>query len=83
MKKNLIIFLTGILALGLFTGCGRKNNNPMTTNPTTPLATVEPSQAATTSTTAPTTAMTVPSIEATIEDGNGPIPEQTAQSRIR
>ena len=78
MKKNLIIFLTGILALSLFAGCGRKTE-PMSTNPTAPLATVEPSQTAT----APTTAMTVPSIEATIEDGNGPIPEQTAQSRTR
>ena len=81
MKKNLIIFLTGILALSLFAGCGRKTE-PMSTNPTAPLATVEPSQTATAAT-APTTAMTVPSIEATIEDGNGPIPEQTAQSRTR
>ena len=82
MKKNLLIFLTGILALSLFAGCGRKSA-PMPTNPTAPLATVEPGHAANTSTTAPTTAMTVPSIEATIEDGNGPIPEQTAQSRTR
>ncbi len=77
MKKNLIIFLTGILALSIFTGCSRKNTMPA--NTTAPLATVESSQ----STTAPTTAMTVPSIEATIEDGNGPIPDQTMEGRRR
>lgn len=79
MKKNLIFLLTGIVSLTLFTGCSRKNTTPMTTNTTTPLATVEPSQAAT----APTNPMTVPSTEATIEDGNGLTPEQTAQNPIR
>lgn len=69
MKKYSTLLLVAVFAVTLFTGCGCRNSKPMeTTIPTAPATT-------------PTTQPTQPSIEestagtdATIEDGNGPLP---------
>ena len=71
MKKYTILFLALVLTAALFTGCGCRNSQPMnTTAPTT-----MPTTAPTTMPTVETGMATQPSTtDATIEDGNGPLP---------
>lgn len=61
MKKYSIFILVLVLTAALFTGCGCRNSKPMDTMPQAPSTTP--------ATSAPTTGM-----DATIEDGNGPLP---------
>lgn len=71
MKKYAILTLVLVLTAAMFTGCGCRNSKPMNTMPTT-MPTTAPTTAPTTeATTLPT--QTQPT-EATIEDGNGPLP---------
>lgn len=69
MKKFSAFLLAVILAVSVFTGCGCRNSKPAQTTPTT-----VPATAPTTQPTVPPTTNAVPSTEATIEDGNGPLP---------
>ena len=70
MKKYAILFLALVLTAALFTGCGCRNSQPMNTTVPTTMPTTAPTTAPTTMpTTRPTTAT-----DATIEDGNGPLP---------
>lgn len=70
MKKYSAIFLTAILIVTLFTGCGCRNSKPAETSmPTVPVTTLP-----TTQETEPSLADTVPPADPTIEDGNGPLP---------
>lgn len=70
MKKYSILVLAVVLVAALFTGCGCRNTKPMDTS----LPTVPPTSAPTTQATQPSTMDTVPANDATIEDGNGPLP---------
>jgi len=70
MKKYTILFLALVLTAALFTGCGCRNSQPMNTTAPTTMPTTAPTTAPTTMpATMPTTAT-----DATIEDGNGPLP---------
>ena len=70
MKKTPMLAALLVLTLALFTGCGcRKSKPAATTRPTT-----VPTVATTAPTTAATTVPTAPATDATIEDGNGPLP---------
>ena len=72
MKKYSIFILVLVLTAALFTGCGCRNSKPMDTMPQTPSTTpvtTAPTRATTEATSAPTTGT-----DATIEDGNGPLP---------
>lgn len=70
MKKTPMLAALLVLTLALFTGCGCRNSKPAaTTRPTT-----VPTAATTAPTAAATTAPTAPATDATIEDGNGPLP---------
>lgn len=75
MKKYSILVLVLVLTAAMFTGCGCRNNqaSPTTSAPTTP-STVPTTAATTEATTEATTMPSVPSNDATIEDGNGPMP---------
>lgn len=72
MKKATILMTVLVLTLSLMAGCGCRNTRPAaTTVPTTlPAVTTVPT---TESNTQPSTMGTEPTIESTIEDGNGPI----------
>ena len=72
MKKVGIFMMVLVLTLAVMTGCGCRNSKPANTSePTTlPTVTTEP---ATEMTTIPTT-MPTESTDATIQDGNGPLP---------
>ena len=70
MKKYGVLLLAAVFTVVLFTGCGCRNTKPMETSaPTLP-----PTSAPTTQATEPPTVATTPSTDATIEDGNGPMP---------
>ena len=72
MKKTCIFMLSLVLTLSVLTGCGCRNSKPAQTMPTTmPTVTTVPT---TEMTTVPTTMATIPT-DATIQDGNGPLPE--------
>ena len=71
MKKTFTFLTVLVLTLSLLAGCGCRNSKPAaTTAPTMPSVTTVPT---TETTTVPTTMETEPSVDATIEDGNGPI----------
>lgn len=72
MKKASILMTVLVLTLSVMAGCGCRNSAPANTSePTTmPTVTIAPT---TEETTMPTTMATIPSTDATIEDGNGPI----------
>lgn len=72
MKHAGILMMVLVLTLSVFTGCGCRNSKPANTSePTTmPVVTTQPT---TEMTTIPTT-MGTESTDATIQDGNGPIP---------
>lgn len=72
MKQAGIILTVLVLTLSVLTGCGCRNSKPaQTSEPTTlPTMTTAPTTQATTE---PSTMATEPSVDATIEDGNGPI----------
>ena len=69
MKKIAIGFLTLVLAVSVLTGCGCRNSQPMNTTVPTTMPTTAPTTPSTEA-----TIMTVPTVEETIEDGNGPLP---------
>ena len=70
MKKYSVLLLVAVFAAVLFTGCGCRNSKPAETSmPTVPTTSVPTTQA-----TEPSTADTMPGTDATIEDGNGPLP---------
>ncbi len=79
MKNRSIIILVIVLTLAVFTGCGCRNSRPMDTMPTT-MPTTEATKATTTPT--QTTQATQPSTptnqtestNATVDNGNGPLP---------
>ena len=64
MKKYTMLFLVLALSAAILTGCGCRNSQPMNTTVPTTMPT---------ETTVVTTQPTSPS-DATIEDGNGPLP---------
>jgi len=70
MKKYSVLMLVAVFAAVLFTGCGCRNSQPVQTSAPTTTATSAP----TTQATEPSTKDTMPNIDATIEDGNGPLP---------
>lgn len=71
MKKTGIFMLVSVLTVFALTACGCRNSKPAQTMPTTlPTVTTAPT---TEMTTVPTTQMTEPT-NATIQDGNGPLP---------
>lgn len=80
MKKYSILILVLVLTAAVFAGCGCRNNRPMDTVPTV-MPTTEATKATTEATTVPTHA-TEPSnhtngteqTDATIDNGNGPLP---------
>ena len=72
MKKYTILIIALVLTAALFTGCGCRNSQPMNTTVPTTMPTTAPTTAPTRATEA-TTQPTL-STEATIEDGNGPLP---------
>ena len=75
MKKTCISLLSLVLTLFVLTGCGCRNSKPAQTMPTTlPTVTTAPTTEATT---LPATMATIPT-DATIQDGNGPLPEDDA-----
>ena len=74
MKRIYMLLAATVLTAAALTGCGCRNTKPaVTTAPTTlPVVTTVPVP-----TTRPTTVPTVPAetaTDATIEDGNGPLP---------
>ena len=73
MKKYTVLFLVLVLSAVIFTGCGCRNSQPMNTTAPTTMPTTAPT---TMPTTAPTdaTVKTAPTVDETIEDGNGPLP---------
>ena len=73
MKKYTMLFLVLVLSAVIFTGCGCRNSQPMNTTVPTTMPTTAPTTAPTTPSTE-ATIMTVPTVEETIEDGNGPLP---------
>ena len=87
MNKHMLTFCTVFTLLGLLTGCRNRTEFLPATEPSRPLATIE-TTAPTSAATEPETfsseetissVHTVPPedlTEATIEDGNGPIPSQ-------
>ena len=68
MKKYTVLFLVIVLTAALLTACGCRNSQPMNTTAPTTMPTTMPTET-TSMTTAP-----APTTEATIEDGNGPLP---------
>ena len=71
MKKTAILMLVSVLSIFALTACGCRNSKPAQTTPTTlPPMTTAPT---TEMTTVPTTEATTPT-NATIQDGNGPLP---------
>ena len=73
MKKYTLLFLVLILTADVFTGCGCRNSQPMNTTVPTTMPTTAPTTVPTTVPTE-TTVQTMPTVEETIEDGNGPLP---------
>lgn len=81
MKKYSILIAALVLTATVFTGCGCRNNRPMDTVPTV-LPTTEATRATTEPATTPSTHATEPSnhtngtehTDATIDNGNGPLP---------
>ena len=77
MKNTSLLVTLLVLTVLLMTGCGGRNKKPMDTMPSenttvpTTMATTAPTTEATTM---PTTTPTVPSSEATTDNGNGPLP---------
>ena len=77
MKFMNMLVLVLVLTAMLLTGCGRRNKKPMDTMPSenttvpTTMATTAPTTEATTM---PTTRPTTGSTEATMDNGNGPLP---------
>ena len=69
MKKYTMLFLVLVLSAAIFTGCGCRNSQPMNTTVPTTMPTTAPTTPSTEA-----TIMTVPTVEQTIEDGNGPLP---------
>ena len=78
MKKYSILVFALVLTAVLLTACGCRNSKPMNTVPTT-VPTTEATRPTTQPTTAPTTSPTIApetttSTDATIDNGNGPLP---------
>ena len=76
MKKRSILILVIVLTLAVLTGCGCRNSKPMDTMPTT-MPTTEATKATTTptQTTQPSTPTNqTESTNATVDNGNGPLP---------
>ena len=69
MKKYTMLFLVIALSAAIFTGCGCRNSQPMNTTVPTTMPTTAPTTVPT-----ETTVVTTPTVDATIEDGNGPLP---------
>jgi len=70
MKRYSVLLLATVFAAVLFTGCGCRNSKPAETSmPTVPTTSTPATQA-----TEPSTMDIMPSTDATIEDGNGPLP---------
>lgn len=72
MKKYTVLFMILVLTAAVFTGCGCRNSQPLNTTVPTTMPTTAP-------TTAPTyetepVVKPAPPTDATIEDGNGPLP---------
>jgi len=81
MKVLTMLVTVLVLTAMLMTGCGCRNSKPLDTMPSenTTEATTRPTTEATTApTTAPTTMPTTESTEATIDNGNGPLPTDDA-----
>ena len=74
MKKHMLILFTALLVLALFAGCMRREVPAPTTPSTRPLATIPPETRPVPSVDPDNT------VDATIEDGNGPIQGQTETS---
>ena len=77
MKKICILAFVLVLTVAAFTGCGCRNTQPLNTTAPTVSTTMPTTLPTTEMTTAPTTA---PTAEATIEDGNGPLPTEDTVS---
>lgn len=72
MKKFTVIAFVLVLTLGLFTGCGRNDDNMTTaTTPSTTRPATTPSTQATTGTTMPGMDDMLPGSEDTIDPSNG------------
>ena len=81
MKIYTMLVSVLVLTAMLMTGCGCRNNKPLDTMPSenTTAATTAPTTEATTApTTAPTTMPTTEATDATIDNGNGPLPTDNA-----
>ena len=81
--RTLIPFL--VLTVMMLVGCGCRNSKPVTTTAPTTAPTTQATTAPTTTpttmpTTASTTEATTEATDATIEDGNGPMPSDSARS---
>ncbi len=66
-----------VLTAMLMTGCGCRNSKPLDTMPsesTSAPTTMPTTEATTAPTTAPTTMPTTDSTDATVDNGNGPLP---------
>ncbi len=74
MKKYTSFLLVLVLTFALFTGCGCRNSQPAPTSQPTTVPTTAPTTAPTTPSSIATTQATEPSMNETIEDGNGPMP---------
>ena len=75
MKKYSILFVALVLSAAMLTACGCRNSKPMNTVPTT-VPTTEATKPTTQPTTAPTTrpTETTAPTDATVDNGNGPLP---------
>ena len=72
MKNTGILLTVLVLTLSVLTGCGCRNSKPAETSAPTTMPTMDTTPT-TQPTTAPTTMNTEPSVDATIQDGNGPL----------
>jgi hypothetical protein len=72
MKKYTMLFLVLALCAAMFTGCGCRNSQPMNTTVPTTMPTTAPTTMPTETTSS--TVQTAPTVNETIEDGNGPLP---------
>lgn len=79
MKKSYVILAAAVLTIALFTGCGCRNSAPAPTRETT-MPTTATTAPTTEPTTIPTTAATTAPTDATIQDGNGPLPTDSTDA---
>lgn len=80
MKRIQALIPLLVLTVIALVGCGCRNSKPVTTTAPTTAPTTQATTAPTTApTTMPTTQPTTAPTEATIEDGNGPLPTDSAR----